>query len=94
MKILEKFHRWVATVRRRVLNGPPLIGQDSLQALADDVRKLGLGAMGAGFLGLFVPSANASPGAFVAVLLTGAIIWLSGIALNAHLERQRTGKKD
>jgi len=94
MKMRERFHRWVATVRRRIQDGQPLLGPDSLQALTDDVRKLGLGAMGAGVLGFFAPSEKITLGASVAMFFLGAIIWVTGIALRARIERNSANIKD
>ncbi|SFI01676.1 hypothetical protein [Modicisalibacter xianhensis] len=89
-----KFQQWVAAVRRRMQDGQPLMGPDSLQALTDDVRKLGLGAMGAGVLGFFAPSEKISLGASVALFFLGAIIWVTGIALHARIERNSADEKD
>ena len=47
--MFEKIRRWL---RER----PPLMRPASLQVVTEDVRKLGIGAMGAGVLGLFAPS--------------------------------------
>jgi hypothetical protein len=94
MKMRERFHRWVATVRRRIQDGQPLLGPDSLDALTDDVRKLGIGAMGAGILGLFAPSDKVTLGASVAMFILGAIIWVNGIALKARIERNSAEIKD
>jgi len=94
MKMRERFRQWVATARRRVLGGPPLVGLETLTIVADDLRKLGLGALGAGVVGFFVPAAGSAPGTFIALAYLGAIIWLTGIAMHAHVERARSTKKD
>lgn len=88
----KKFQQWVATVRRRMQDGQPLMGPDSLQALTDDVRKLGLGAMGAGVLGFFAPSEKITLGASVAMFFVGAIIWVTGIAFLVRIERNSAEK--
>src|SRR5690554_942365 len=94
MKMRERFHRWVATVRRRLFAGPPLVGLESLEVITEDMRKLGIGAMGAGVLGFFAPSEKITVGASVALLFVGAIIWLTGIALHVYIERERSVSKD
>ena len=55
----------------------------SLQVVTEDVRKLGIGAMGAGVLGLFAPSDKIALGDSVALFALGAIIWVTGIMLHA-----------
>ena len=80
--MFEKIRRWL---RER----PPLMRPASLQAVTEDGRKLGIGAMGAGVLGLFAPSDKIALGDSVALFALGAIIWVTGIMLHALNERSR-----
>jgi len=94
MKTREKFQRWLATVRRKLLKGTPLVGLETITMVADDLRKLGLGAMVAGIVGVYIPATNSTSEATGTLLATGAIIWAIAIAMNARVERVRFSKED
>ncbi|QFT86848.1 hypothetical protein FIU88_18025 (plasmid) [Halomonas sp. THAF12] len=90
----QKVRRWVGKVRRWLANRPPLMGPESLAVVTEDVRKLGIGAMGAGVLGLFAPSDKIALGDSVALFALGAIIWVTGIMLHALNERSRPDSEE
>lgn len=81
-------------IRRWVRERPPLMRPASLQVVTEDVRKLGIGAMGAGVLGLFAPSDKIALGDSVALFALGAIIWVAGIMLHALNERSRLDSEE
>lgn len=54
-------------------------------AVGEDLRKLGLGLMGAGWISFFIPAEDTKT---VLLILAGLILWIGGVFLSAPQQKE------
>ncbi len=66
---------------------PPKVGVETINVVAEDLRKIGLGAMTAGLVAVFNPTGSFTIGGAAFLYGLGFAIWATAIVLHAVAER-------
>ena len=79
LKVTKKIWAW--------LMRPPKIGTGTLKIIAEDLRKIGLGLMATGLVGLLEVMAKFSVAGALLLFILGVLFWLVALVLHSIYER-------
>lgn len=90
LRNLGRVKRWVSLFSqdlRVLIRKTSMLITSSKEAIAEDLRKIGVNGIGVGLFGLFIPKPNTLIAASIIMILS-LVLWLTGLHLGKRANKE------